>query len=163
MTFVPPFKDPSNYRQAEQAQLSHKKKAERRQTHRRSCSKVAVIAKWRHSDCYIHRPMHAFAHPGEAWKRHMGGRSITQIEGLSFAAECICHVETIGQPLCIHSATTAMCLSPFCLIWATFKLPNFSVTIIHVQNVMATVVSTMMSEHAVYHIWPTKATMLHLF
>ena len=66
----------------------------------------------------------------EAQRRHRGGRSVAHTEGLIFAVERIYYVAIIGQPLCIHSATTAMPLRPLCLIWATVERPTPSVTIL---------------------------------
>ena len=65
-----------------------------------------------------------------AQRRHKGGRSVAHIDGLSFAAERLYYVTTIGRPLCIHSATTAMPLRPFWLIWTNVQRPSSSATLL---------------------------------
>ena len=102
-----------------------------------------------------------FGRPFEAQRKQKGCRSIAQIEGLSIAAEHIYYVVTFGQPLCIHSAITTMHLPPLCLIWVNFDnqppLQPLCDCFEHVQNLMMTMVSMVMSEHSVNHLWMTKA------
>ena len=38
---------------------------------------------------------------------------------------------TNGQPLCIHSATTAMCVPSFCLLWATDLFGDLCATVLN--------------------------------
>jgi hypothetical protein len=103
--------------------------------------------------------------PLVAERRHKGGRR--EAEGRQKHRPEI-YPATIGQPPCLHSATTAMAVPPFCLPSA-FLLPplrnqqpwrplcdRFE----HVQNFTATMASMAMSVPPVCHLGTTKATIL---
>ena len=89
-----------------------------------------MVAEWRHSGRHRHGSMHATGDTEVAQRRHKGGRSDAQIEGLRIAAHRIHCVATVGRPLCIHSTNTAMPLRPVCLIWATNLLGDPSATVL---------------------------------
>ena len=89
---------------------------------------------------------------GQRWHRgNIEGRQ----KRLSFAAERIYYVVTIGRLLSIHSATSAMPLCPFCLIWAIVQRPTCWATLLRLFWTYMAIV-----ERPVYYFWTTKATML---
>ena len=47
-----------------------------------------------------------------------------------FTTVCIFYGVTNGQPLCIHSATSVMCVPSSCLLWATCERPTSSATFV---------------------------------
>ena len=71
----------------------------------------------------------------------------------------------MGRPLCIHSATTAICMPRSCLIWATFTQTASLATFVilcfdcfeQAQNFMANMEHMAGSEWLVFHLWTTKA------
>ena len=71
---------------------------------------------------------------------------------------------TNGRPLCIHSATMAMCVPSSCLLRTTCERPTSSATFVRLfwtcSNFTANMASMVMSERPVYHHWATKATVL---
>ena len=110
---------------------SRTKEAERRQNNHYGCSRVAVIVDWVYSGRPSHRLMHAIGRLEEVQRRHKGIRSIPQIDwGIGFETNHAYYVAIIDRPLCIYSATTAMYMSPSCLIWATLEQPQFSATLV---------------------------------
>ena len=67
---------------------------------------------------------------------------------------------TIAHPFCNHDNASA----PLCLIWVNFDnqppLQPLCDCFEHVQNLMMTMVSMVMSEHSVNYLWITMATIL---
>ena len=79
-------------------------------------------------------------------RRQSGGRTIAMVaQGLPWSLNRGCQSDrsmhaigqrrhfygvTIGRPLCIHYATTAMHMLPYCLVWATFEQPNSLATFV---------------------------------
>ena len=100
------------------------KKAEWRQNHCHCGSSVAVVAEWRHSGRHSDRSMDAIGRPKEAQWWYKEGRRVAQIDTHIF------YWATNGRPLCIHSATTAMCVPSSCLLWATCERPTSSATFV---------------------------------
>ena len=104
----------------------HAKKAEWRQNHCHGGSSVAVVAEWRHSGRHSDRSMDASGWPKEAQWWYKEGRSVTQID-----TQCsLSYWATNDRPLCIHSATTAMWVPSYCLLWATCERPTSSATFV---------------------------------
>ena len=93
---------------------------------------------------------------------YKGDRSITHFD------ETICnkhmyYMATIGRPFCIYSATTEMLIPMVCFIWATFEQPAYLETFVRlfwtfIKNLMPTMASMAISEHPVYHLKMTSAT-----
>ena len=102
------------------------KKAEWRQNNCHGGSSVAVVAEWGHSGRHSNRSMDAIGRPKEAQWWYKGGRRVAQID-----TQCShFYWATNGRPLCIHSATTAMCVPSSCLLWATCERPTSSATFV---------------------------------
>ena len=102
------------------------KKAEWRQNHCHGGSSVAVVAGWRQSVRHSDRSMDAIGRPKEA---HGGTRKADVSLKLIHNVR-IFYWATNGRPLCIHSATTAMCVPSSCLLWATCERPTSSATFV---------------------------------
>ena len=80
-----------------------------------------------------------------------------------FAAERIDYLATIGRPLCLHSATTAMLVPPFCnhgnacasLLPPLSNQPPRRPLCDCFEHVQKFAASMAMSEPPVYHLWTT--------
>ena len=100
------------------------KEAEWRQNHCQCGWRVAVVAEWRHSGRH-------WSLNGRYWSAK-GGTMVVQGREkrcsnwyTMFTTVRIFYGATDGRPLCIHSATTAMCVPSSCLR-ATDERPTFS-------------------------------------
>ena len=102
------------------------KKAEWRQNHCHGGSNVAVVAEWRHSGATVITQWSTLV----SQRRHNGGTRKADVSLKSIHNVRIVYWATNGRPLCIHSATTAMCVPSSCLLWATCERPTSSATFV---------------------------------
>ena len=94
-------------------------------------------------------------------RRHNGGTRKADVSLKLIHKFRIFYWATNGRPLCIHSATTAMCVPSSCLPSATCDRPPrrpLCDCFEHAQNFTATMASMAMSERPMCHPWTTKAT-----
>ena len=106
------------------------KEAEWRQNHCQGGWRVVVVVEWRHSGHHCDRSMDAIGRPKEAQWWYKEGRSVAQIDTQCSQQYVFFYGATKGRPLCIHSATTAMCVPSPCLLWATCERPTSSATFV---------------------------------
>ena len=107
---------------------SRTKEAEWRQNHCQGGSRVAVVAEWRHCGRHNDHSMNAIGRPKESQWWYKEGSSVAQIDTQCSQQFAFLYGATNGRPLCIHSATTAMCVPSSCLFWASFGRPTSSAT-----------------------------------
>ena len=104
--------------------------AQRRQSECRTIATVAQVLPWSLNGGTVVATVIAQWTPLVGQWRHNGG---TRKAGVSLKFETQCshfYWVTNGRPLCIHSATTAMCVPSFCLLWATCERPTSSATFV---------------------------------
>ena len=63
-------------------------------------------------------------------RRHNGGTKKADVSLTLIHNVRIFYWATNGRPLCLHSATTAMCVPSSCLLWATCERPTSSATLV---------------------------------
>ena len=110
--------------------IGRAKVAEWRQNHCQGGWRVAVVAEWRHSGRHCDRSMDAIGRPKEAQWWYKEGRSVAQIDTQCSQQYVFFKWATNGLPLCIHSATMAMCVPSSCLLRATCGWPTSSANIV---------------------------------
>ena len=104
------------------------KKAEWRQNHCHGGLSVAVVAEWRHSGRHSDRSMDAIGRPKDTMV--VQGRQTCRSNWYTMFAFFTGLPMADHWPLCIHSATTAMCVPSSCLLWATCERPTSSATFV---------------------------------
>ena len=93
-------------------------------------SRVAVVAEWRDGGRHSDRSMDAIGQLKVSQWRYKGGRSIVHIDTQCLQQYACFYGATNGQPLYIHSVTTAMPVPSSCLLWATCERPTSSATFV---------------------------------
>ena len=139
--------------------------AQRRQSEGRTIATVAQVLPWSLNGGTVVATVIAQWTPLVGQRRHSGGTRKAGVS-LKFETQCSHFYWAInGRPLCIHSATTAMCVPSFCLLWATCERPTSSATFVRLlwtcfKTSTTTMASMAMSERPLCHPWTTKATVL---
>ena len=108
------------------------KKAEWRQNHCHGGSSVAMVTEWRHSVRHSDRSMDAIGRQ----RRHNGGTRKADVSLKLIHNVRNFYWATDGRPLCIHSATTVMCVPSACHLWATDLVGDLYATVLNMLKTL---------------------------
>ena len=104
--------------------------AQRRQSEGRTIAMVAQVLPWSLNGGTVVDTVITQWTPLVGQRRHNGGTRKADMSLKLIHNVRIFHWATNGRPLCIHSATTAMCVPSSCLLWATCERPTPSGTFV---------------------------------
>ena len=103
---------------------------QRRQSEGRTITMVAQVLPWSLNGGTVVAIVIAQWTPLDGQRRHNGGIRKADVSLKLIHNVRIFYWATNGRPLCIHSATTAMCVLSSCLLWATCERPSSSATFV---------------------------------
>ena len=104
--------------------------AQRRQSEGRTIAMVAQVLPWSLNGGTVVATVIAQWTQLVRQRRHNGGKRKADVSPTLMHNVRIFYWATNGRPLCIHSATTAMCVPSSCLLWATCERPTSSTTFV---------------------------------
>ena len=105
--------------------------AQRRQSDGRTIAMVAQVLPWSLNGGTVVATVIAQWTPLVGQRRHNGGTREADVSPKLIHNVRILYWATNGRPLCIHSATTAMCVPSSCLLWATDRLGDLCATVLN--------------------------------
>ena len=104
--------------------------AQRRQSEGTTIAMVAQVLPWSLNGGTVVATAITQWTPLVGQRRHNGGTRKADVPLKLIHSVHIFYWATNGRPLCIHSATTAMCVPSSCLLWATCERPTSSATFV---------------------------------